>query len=92
MTRTKNGVVSWLKGDRAYVSSIQCMAHHLELTFSHAIQPNMMFQKVDLLSGLYTFYHTNPLNRANLVNSFQALGHTPLVRTRISGNRRGGHL
>ncbi|XP_029628081.1 uncharacterized protein LOC115205845 [Salmo trutta] len=34
-----------------------------------------MFQNVeDLLSGLYTFYHTSPLSRANLVNSFQVLG------------------
>eukprot|EP00064_Thunnus_orientalis_P020446 superscaffoldBa00005623_g20581 len=28
----------------------------------------MMFQKVeDLLSGFYTFYHTSPLNKANLI-------------------------
>ncbi|XP_045548900.1 zinc finger protein 862-like [Salmo salar] len=82
MTGAKNGVVSRLKGDRAYIIGIHCMAHRLQLTFSDAIRSNVMFQKVeDLLSGLYTFYHTSPLNRVNLVNSFQALGHTPLVPT-----------
>lgn len=93
MTGAKNGVVSRLKGDRAYIIGIHCMAHRLELTFSDAVRSNVMFQKVeDLLSGLYTFYHTSPLNRANLVNSFQALGHTPLVPTRIGGTRWVGHL
>ncbi|KAM9433090.1 zinc finger protein 862-like [Salvelinus alpinus] len=90
MTGAKNGVVSRLKGDRAYIVSIHCMAHCLELTFSDAIRSNVMCQKVeDLLSGLYTFYHISPLNRAN---SFQALGHTPLVPTRIGGTRWVGHL
>jgi hypothetical protein len=93
MIRAKNGVVSWLKGGRAYIISIHYMANRPELTFSDAIRSNVMFQKVeDLLSGLYTFYHTSPLNRANLVNSFQALGHTPLVLTRIGGTRWVGHL
>ncbi|XP_038832092.1 zinc finger protein 862-like [Salvelinus namaycush] len=90
MTGAKNGVVSRLKGTRAYIIGIHCMAHRLELTFSDAIQSNVMFQKVeDLLSGLYTFYHTSPLSR---VNSFQALGHTPLLPTRIGGLRWVGHL
>lgn len=93
MTGAKDGVVIQLKGDKTYIIGIHCMVHHLELTFSDAIQSNVMFQKVeDLLSGLYTFYHTSPLNRANLVNSFQALGHTPLVPTRIGGTRWVGHL
>ncbi|XP_045921378.1 zinc finger protein 862-like [Micropterus dolomieu] len=93
MTGAKSGVVSRLKGDRAYIIGIHCMAHRLELAFSDAICSNVMFQKIeDLLSGLYTFYHTSSLNRANLVNSFQALGHTPLVPTRISGTRWVGHL
>eukprot|EP00063_Salmo_salar_P088414 XP_014063249.1 PREDICTED: uncharacterized protein KIAA1586-like [Salmo salar] len=93
MTGAKNGVVSRLKGDRAYIIGIHYMAHRLELTFSDAIRSNVMFQKVeDLLSGLYTFYHSSPLNRANLINRFQALGQTPLVPTRIGGTRWVGHL
>ncbi|CDQ66604.1 unnamed protein product [Oncorhynchus mykiss] len=92
MTGAKNGVVSRLKGGRAYIISIHCMAHRLELTFSDAIWSNVMFQKVeDLFSGLYNFYYTSPLNRVNLVNSFQALGRTPLVPTRIVGTRWVGH-
>lgn len=56
MTRAKNGVISQLKGDSAYIIGIHCMAHCLELTFSDGIQSNVMFQKVeDLLGGLYTF-------------------------------------
>ena len=90
MTRAKNGVVSWLKGDRPNIIGIHRMAHRLELTFSDAMRSNVVFQKVeDLLSGLYTFYHTSPLKRAN---SFQALGHTPLVPTRIGRTRWVGHL
>lgn len=93
MTGAKNGVVSRLKWNRAYIIGIHCIAHCLELTFSDAIRSNVMFQKVeDLLSGLYTFYHTCPLNRVNLVNSYQPHGHTPLVPTRIVGTRWVGHL
>uniref|UniRef100_A0A4W5QNY1 Uncharacterized protein n=1 Tax=Hucho hucho TaxID=62062 RepID=A0A4W5QNY1_9TELE len=93
MTGAKNVVVSRLKVDWAYIIGIHCMAHRLELTFSDAIRSNVMFQKVEnLLSGLCTFYHTSPLNRANLVNSFQALGDKPLVTTRIGGTQWVGHL
>ncbi|XP_070302179.1 zinc finger protein 862-like [Salvelinus sp. IW2-2015] len=93
MTGAKNGVVSRMKGYRANIICIHCMAHCLELTFSDAIQSNVMFQKIeDLINGLYMFYHTSPLNRANLVNSFQDLGHTQLVATRIGGTRWVGHL
>ncbi|KAK7944844.1 hypothetical protein WMY93_000572 [Mugilogobius chulae] len=93
MTGAKNGVVSKLKGDRSYIIGIHCMAHRLELSFSDAMRSNIMFQRVELLlGGLYTFYHTSPLNRANLMNSFQALGHMRLVPTRIGGTRWVGHL
>ncbi|RXN11469.1 zinc finger protein 862-like [Labeo rohita] len=93
MTGARNGVVSKLKGDRAYIIGIHCMAHHLELSFSDAMRSNAMYQKVeDLLCGLYTFFHTSPLNRANLINSFQALGQQPLLPTRIGGTRWVGHL
>lgn len=89
MTGAKNGVVSRVMGNRAYIIGIHCMAHCLQLTFSDAIRSNVMFQKVeDLLSGLYT----SPLNRENLVNSFQALGHTPLVPTRFGRTRWVGHI
>ena len=93
MVGAKSGVVSRLKGDRAYIVGIHCMAHRQELAFRDAIKSHAMFQRVEeFLSGLYTFYHTSPLNRANLVNSFQALGHKPLVPTRIGGTRWVGHL
>ncbi|XP_036001453.1 zinc finger protein 862-like [Fundulus heteroclitus] len=93
MTGSKNGVVSKLKGDKSYIIGIHCMAHRLELSFSDAMRSNLIFQKVeDLLCGLYTFYHTSPLNRAKLINSFQALGHISLVPTRIGGTRWVGHL
>lgn len=93
MVGAKSGVVSRLKGNRAYIIRIHCMAHRQELAFMDAINSHVMFQRVEeFLSGLYTFYHTSPLNRANLVNSFQALGHKPLVPTRIGGIRWVGHL
>lgn len=41
---------------------------------------------------VYVRFHTSTLNRANLGNSFQALGCTPLVPTRIGGTQWVGHL
>lgn len=93
MVGAKSGVVSQLKGDQAYIICIHCMAHRQELALLNAIKSHVIFQRVEeFLSGLYTFYHTSPLNRANLINSFQALGHKPLVPTRIGGTRWIGHL
>lgn len=93
MTGAQNGVVSRLKRDRQYIVGVHCMAHRLELAFGDAIRSNNLYQRVeDLLSGMYTFYHVSPLNRANLISSFRILGHTPLVPTRIGGTRWVGHL
>jgi len=93
MTGEKSGVVTRLRGDKAYVLGVHCMAHRLELAFSDTIKVSPMFCKVEeLLGGLYTFYHTSPLNRANLVNSYQTLKQTPLMPTRIGGTRWVGHL
>ena len=49
MVGVHNGVVSRLRGDRAYVVGVHCMAHRLELAFSDAIKSNTMFQKVEEL-------------------------------------------
>lgn len=93
MVGCKNDVVTRLKGDRAYIIGIHCMAHRQELAFMDAIRSHALFQRVEeFLSGLFTFYHTSPLNRANLEASFQALGQKPLVPTRIGGTRWVGHL
>lgn len=69
------------------------MAHRLELSFKDAIKSISLFQQVEeLLSGLYTFYHVSPLNRANLVKSYKDLGMTPLMPTRFGGTRWLAHL
>ena len=80
MTGLKTGVVTRLQGDKDYVLRVHCMAQRQELAFSDAIRKNPMFQRVEeLLSGLFTFYHTSPLNRAYLVNTFETLKATPLM-------------
>ncbi|KAL7398303.1 hypothetical protein ABVT39_007646 [Epinephelus coioides] len=90
----KNGVVTRLKGDKTYVVGVHCMAHHLELSFSDAIKESAMFRRVDeLLGRLYPFYHTSPLNRANLIKSYATLNkEKALMPTRIGGTRWVGHL
>lgn len=93
MTRAMNGVVSRLRGDRGYVVGMHCMAHRLELAFNDSIKTNTTFQRVEeLLSGLYSFYHQSPLNRATLLSTCEALNKTPLMPTRIGGTRWVGHL
>ena len=93
MTGLKTRVVTRLQGDKDYVLRVHCKAHRQELAISDAMKKNPMFQRVEeLLSGLFTFYHTSPLNRANLVNTFQTLKATPLIPTRIGGTRWVGQL
>lgn len=93
MTGEKTGVVTRLRGEKGYILGVHCMAHRQELAYCDAIKVCPMYSKAeDLLSGLYTFYHTSPLNRANLMKSFQIRGQKPLMPTRIGGTRWVGHL
>ena len=46
----------------------------------------------DLLTGLFTFYHRSPLNRATLKKSFSVQGMKPLMPTRVGGTRWVSHL
>ena len=94
MTGEKTGVVTRLRGEKkGYILGVHCMAHRLELAYCDAIKGEPMYSKAEeLLSGLYTFYHTSPLNRANIIKSFEICGQKPLMPTRIGGTRWVGHL
>ncbi|XP_049904301.1 zinc finger protein 862-like [Epinephelus moara] len=93
MVGARSGVVSRLKEKTPYIIGVHCMAHRLELSFKDVIKSISLFQQVEeLLSGLYTFYHVSPLNRANLVKSYKDLGMTPLMPTRFGGTRWLAHL
>ena len=72
---------------------IHCMNHRLELSFRDAAKATNCHKKLSaLLLGLYLFYKNSPLNRANLFNSFKALGKKPLVPARVCGTRWVGHM
>ncbi|XP_073727113.1 zinc finger protein 862-like [Misgurnus anguillicaudatus] len=93
MTGSKTGVVNRLRGERTYILGVHCMAHRLELAFKDVMKTNNLCRKVeDLLTGLFTFYHRSPLNRAKLKDSFSVLGIKPLMPTRIGGTRWVCHL
>uniref|UniRef100_A0A1A8GAA0 HAT C-terminal dimerisation domain-containing protein n=2 Tax=Nothobranchius korthausae TaxID=1143690 RepID=A0A1A8GAA0_9TELE len=89
----KSGVVTRLTADLPHVLPIHCMPHRLELSFKDDASKNPCHKKLDaLLTGLYTFYHYSPLNRANLKASFESLGKKPLMPTRATGTRWVSHL
>ncbi|KAJ8340716.1 hypothetical protein SKAU_G00353490 [Synaphobranchus kaupii] len=93
MTGAKRGVVSQLRGRKAYIVGVHCMAHRPELAYADAIRGNTLSKKVEeLLSGLYVFYHKSCLNRANLKKSFAAVELNVLMPTRIGGTRWVSHL
>ena len=93
MTGDRSGVVTRLRGEKGYILGVHCMAHREELAYSDAIKKCPMYHRAeDLLSGLYTFYHTSPLNRSNLINCFKLRNEKPLMPTRIGGTRWVGHL
>ena len=78
MTGSKTGMVSRLHGEKSYILGVHCMAHRLELVFIVVMKTNNRYRKVeDLLTGLFTFYHRSPLNRATLKKSFSMLGMKP---------------
>lgn len=45
-----------------------------------------------LVLGLYYFYHNSPLNRANLKESYRALGIDRKIPTRVGGTRWVDHV
>ena len=93
MTGQRSGVVTRLKGDKQYILGVHCMAHREELAYQDAIKKSGMYSKAEeLLSGLYVFYHTSPLNRTNLKKAFEIRNEKPLMPTRIGGTRWVGHV
>ncbi|XP_069134264.1 zinc finger protein 862-like [Argopecten irradians] len=89
MTGKKSGVVKKVSDYTGKpVMAIHCSAHRLELSYKDAVKESKMQQKCDaLLLNLYLFYKYSPLNRANLRASFNSLGQTVLVPTRVGGTR-----
>ena len=47
---------------------------------------------VNLLMGLYYFYHNSPLTRSYLRNCFKALGKNVVTPSRVSGTPWVGHV
>ena len=94
MLGSNNGTVKKIKDhlERPYILPSHCSAHRLELAYKDACKKVLLYQKVDtMMLNLYLFYRNSPLNRSNLVASFNALDKSPLMPTHISGTRWLAH-
>lgn len=94
MLGSNNGTVKKIKDqlERPYILPVHCSAHRLELAYKDACKKVLLYQKVDtMMLNLYLFYRNSPLNRSNLVASFNALDKSPLMPTRVSGTRWLAH-
>ena len=69
-----------------------CLIHRLECEYKDAMKKCQLFEKVmRLLSGLYTFYHTSPLQRSNLKTTFETCKITGAIPLRVGGTRWRSH-
>ncbi|XP_060587867.1 zinc finger protein 862-like [Ruditapes philippinarum] len=91
MLGCKTGVVQKMRElTKSQIYAIHCSAHRLELVYKDAVKklPSKTHNKCEaLLLNLYLFYKFSPLNRANLTESFKAMGISPKVPTRVGGTR-----
>lgn len=93
MTGCKNGVTAKLKekDPSQSIIGVHCMAHRLELAFKDTLE-GPASTLVDLFLNIYLFYHGSALNRATLLETYEALQERKLVPTRVGGTRWVGHL
>ena len=88
-----NGVIAKMRSQWVpCIVMVHCLAHRLELTMKDAFKGDSEYDKViTLLSGIYSFYHKSPLQRAGLKASFAALSIPVAMPTRIGGTRWLSH-
>ena len=94
MLGKNNGVAAKFKtANGQYIVGVHCTAHRLELAFKDSTATDTCHKKLEeLLLGLYYFYHSSALNRANLKRSFGILALRPVMPTRVGGTRWVGHI
>ena len=94
MLEKNNGMVAKFKtANGQHIIGVHCMDHRLELAFKDSTAKNTCHKKLEeLLLGLYYFYHSSALNRANLQRSFGILALRPVMPTRVGGTRSIGHI
>ena len=85
MTGVRGGVIALIRRDLDKpIQGIHCSAHKLELAVKDCAKKVTICNKVQLLLlGIYLFYHGSNLNRSMLRRSFEMLGQSPLIPTRV---------
>jgi hypothetical protein len=93
MVGRNNGVAAKLRELQPCMQSVHCFNHRLELAFKSCCKSVTMLSRLEeFLLGIYYFYHNSPLNRSNLKRSFESLGKSPLMPTRVGGTRWLPHI
>ncbi|XP_027630683.1 E3 SUMO-protein ligase KIAA1586-like [Tupaia chinensis] len=83
-----NGVALLLKEIQPCVQIVYCFAHHLELSYKTAFQSIPLYNNViDLLHGIYHFYHNSPLHKSSLITAFKGLHLRPVMPSQIGARR-----
>ncbi|XP_061167632.1 uncharacterized protein LOC133176530 [Saccostrea echinata] len=91
-TGEKNGVIAKLREQLSpSIVMVKCLVHRIELGYKEALKCKAYDGLVNLLTGLYAFYHRSPLQRNGLKDSFATLNISPIMPSRTGGTRWLSH-
>ena len=86
------GVITFFHSLYAAILLVHCLSHRLELSFKQAVKGVKLYEKINsLLSELFKFYHTSPLQTENLKTSFNSLEIPVALPHRVGGTRWVSH-
>ena len=94
MLGKNNGFVVKLRQrlDQPELVAVHCSAHIHELAYKDAARRIQLYKKVDaLFLSLYS-YRNSPLNRSSLKQTFDSLGETHRIPSRVGGTRWVPHI
>ena len=90
-----NGFVTKLRQrlHKPELVAVHCSAYRDELAYKDAARGIQLYKKVDaLLLSFYFFYRNSPLTRSSLKQTFDALGETHRIPSRVGGTRCVPHI
>lgn len=92
-TGMQNGVIALMRREISdTIVLVHCLVHRLELGYKDSIKGIKAYDKLmTMMSQIYTFYHTSPLHRANLMTTFQVLKQKEVIPLRVGGTRWISH-
>ena len=92
-TGDKGGVIALMRQNLGPdIVMVKCLVHRLELAYKEAMKKSKLYSKLmSLMSGLYAFYHTSPLQRSNLKQAAEATKCPFAVPLRVGGTRWVSH-